>query len=67
MKFKKKKKLRKKGGQKKQIHCDEVKKKRIRGVSFVDWRSFKTNKRVILFCRHFNIKQEFIIFVNLLF
>ena len=21
------------------------------GVSFVDWRSFKTNKRVIIFCR----------------
>ena len=42
-----------KKGQKKQIHRDEVKKKkkRIRGVSFVDWRSFKTNKRVILFCR----------------
>ena len=36
----------KKGGQKKQIHRDEVKKKKkwIRGVSFVDWRSFKTNK-----------------------
>ena len=46
------KKLKKKRGQKKQIHCDEVKKKkRIREVSFVDWRSFKTNKRVILFCR----------------
>ena len=27
------------------------KKKWIRGVSFVDWKSFKTNKRVILFCR----------------
>ena len=27
------------------------KKKRICGVSFVDWMSFKTNKRVILFCR----------------
>ena len=39
-----------KGGQKKQIHRDEVKKK-IRGVSFVDWKSFKTNKIVILFCR----------------
>ena len=44
--------IEKKGGQNKQIHCDEVKKKkRIHGVSFVDWRSFKTNKRVILFCR----------------
>ena len=44
----------KKKGQKKQIYRDEVKKKkkkRIRGVSFVDWSSFKTNKRVILFCR----------------
>ena len=39
-----------KGGQKKQIHRDEVKKK-IRGVNFVDWKSFKTNKIVILFCR----------------
>ena len=27
------------------------KKKWIRGVSFVDLRSFKTNKRIILFCR----------------
>ena len=27
------------------------KKKRIRGASFVDWRSFKTNKKVILFCK----------------
>ena len=46
--------MKKKKGQKKQIHHDEVKKKkkkRIRGVCFVDWRSFKTNKRVILFCR----------------
>ena len=42
----------KKRGQKKQIHRDEVKKKKwISGVSFVDWGSFKTNKRVILFCR----------------
>ena len=44
----------KKKGQKKQIYRDEVKKKkkkRIRGVSFVDWSSFKTNKIVILFCR----------------
>ena len=29
----------------------KYKKERIREVSFVDWRSFKTNKRVILFCR----------------
>ena len=27
------------------------KKKKIRGKSFVDWRSFKTNKKIILFCR----------------
>ena len=27
------------------------KKKRIGGVSFVNWMSFKTNKKVILFCR----------------
>ena len=46
MKLKKK----KKRVQNKQIHPDEVKKK-IRGLSFVDWRSFKTNKKVILFCR----------------
>ena len=47
-----KKKIEKKEGQKKQIHCDEVKKKKwIRGMSFVDLKSFKTNKRVILFCR----------------
>ena len=45
----KEKKIEKKGVHKKQIHRDEVKKKH--GVSFVDWRSFKTNKRVILFCR----------------
>ena len=32
------------------LHRDEEKKK-IRGVNFVNWRSFKTNKRVILFCR----------------
>ena len=52
MKFKNKKRKKKKRGQKKQIHRDEVKKKkRICGVSFVDQRSFKTNKRVILFCR----------------
>ena len=47
-----KKNFEKKRGQKKQIHHDEKRKKKwIRGVSFVDWRSFKTNKRVILFCR----------------
>ena len=56
------KKLKKKRGQKKQIHCDE-KKKRIRGVSFVDSTSFKTNKRVILFCkelvsRNMNLNQR---------
>ena len=52
MKLKKKWK-KKKRGQKKQIHRDEVKKKNkwIRGVSFVDWRSFKTNKRIIIFCK----------------
>ena len=44
-----KKNWKKKGGQKKQIHREEVKKKKIRGVSFV--RSFKTNERVILFCK----------------
>ena len=48
MKFKKK--IKKKKGQKKQIHRDGKKKKK-RGVSFVNWRSFKTNKSVILFCR----------------
>ena len=43
----------KKEGQKKQIHRDEVKKRKEKntGVSFVDWKSFKTNKRVFLFCR----------------
>ena len=45
-----KKKFEKKGGQKKQIHHDEKRKKN-EYVSFVDWRSFKTNKRRILFCR----------------
>ena len=42
-----KKKIEKKGGQKKQIHRDEVKKKKkwIRGLSF------ESNERVILFCR----------------
>ena len=25
--------------------------KKKRGVSFVNWRSFKTNKRVVLFCK----------------
>ena len=34
------------------MHRDEVlEKKWIRGMSFVDWKSFKINKRVILFCR----------------
>ena len=32
------------------MHHDEVKKKK-RGVSFVDWKNFKTNKRVILLCK----------------
>ena len=41
--------MKKKGGQKKQIHHDEVKKKM--WGSFVDWRSFKTNKKVIIFYR----------------
>ena len=47
------KKIEKKNGeQKKQIHHYEVKKKkRIHGLSFVNWTSFKTNKIVILFCR----------------
>ena len=49
----------KKEGQKKQIHRDKVKKKKwIRGVSFVDWRSFQTNKRVILFCRELVSKSR---------
>ena len=43
--------MKKKGGQKKQIHHDEVKKKKKTWGSFVDWRSFKTNKKVILFYR----------------
>ena len=46
----KKKKFEKKGGQKKQIHHDEKRKKK-EYVSFVDQRSFKTNKKVIIFCR----------------
>ena len=34
------------------MHRDEVlEKKWIREMSFVNWRSFKINKRVILFCR----------------
>ena len=42
----------KRGGQKKQIHREEVTKKKMNTwVSFVDQRSFKTNKRVIIFCR----------------
>ena len=35
----------------KYIMMKKEKKKWIRGASFVDWRSFKTNKRVILFWR----------------
>ena len=42
-----KKKIEKKGEQKKQIHHDEKIKKKKEYVSFVDLRSFKTNKRVI--------------------
>ena len=53
MKLKKKKK-----GQKKQIHGDEVKKKWICGVSFVDWRSFKTKESVILFCKELVSKSR---------
>ena len=34
------------------------KKKRISGVSFIDWRSFKTNKRIILFCRKLVSKSK---------
>ena len=41
----------KKGGAKETNTSYEVKNKKIRGVSFVDWRSFKTNKSIILFCR----------------
>ena len=33
-------------------------KKRIRGVSFVDLRSFKTNKKVILFCRELESRSR---------
>ena len=45
--------MKKKGWQKKQIHPDKVKKKKkwIHGMSFVDWRSFKTNEKEILFCK----------------
>ena len=50
MKFKKKK-LKKKGDRRNKYIMMKKKKKRICGVSFVDWMSFKTNKRVILFCR----------------
>ena len=41
----------KKRGAKETNTSYEVKNKNIRGVSFVDWRSFKTNKSIILFCR----------------
>ena len=52
MKFKKKK-LKKKGDR---INKYIIKKKN--GVSFVNWRSFKTNKRVILFCRELVSKNR---------
>ena len=52
MKFKKKK-LKKKGDR---INKYIIKKKN--GVSFVNWRSFKTNKRVILFCRELVSKSR---------
>ena len=62
MNFYFKKNRKKKRGQKKQIHCDEVKKKkekkRILGVSFVNWKSFKNNKKVILFCRELVIRSK---------
>ena len=69
----------KKEGQKKQIHHDEVKKKKKRkeyGGEFCNWKSFKTNKRVFLFCRKLvsrsrNLNQlrskNLLFFVNLLF
>ena len=40
-------------GQKKQIHCDEVKKKKKMNTwgEFCRLEEFKTNKRMILFCR----------------
>ena len=47
----KKKKLKKKEDRRNKYIMMKKEKKKIRGVSFVDWRSFKTNKRVILFCR----------------
>ena len=52
MKFFIKKKLKKKkeDGRNKYILMKK-KRKRIRGVSFVDLRSFKINKKVIIFCR----------------
>ena len=34
------------------------KKKKKRGVSFVDWKSFKTNKRVILFYRELTSRSK---------
>ena len=51
MKFKKKKKLKKTEDRRNKYIVIKLKKKRIRGVSFVNWRSFKTNKRIILLCR----------------
>ena len=47
----KKKKLKNKEDRRNKYIVMKYKKERIREVSFVDWRSFKTNKRVILFCR----------------
>ena len=46
-----KKKLKKKEDRRNKYIMMKKEKKKIRGVSFVDWKSFKTNKRVILFCR----------------
>ena len=41
------------------MHRDEVlEKKWIRGMSFVDWRSFKTNERIIIFCRELVSKSR---------
>ena len=51
MKFKKKKIWKKRGTEATNTLWWSKKKKKILGVSFVDWRSFKTNERVILFCR----------------
>ena len=56
MKFKKKNLKKKEDRRNKYIMMK--KKKRICGVSFVDWMSFKTNKRVILFCRELVSKNR---------